>query len=88
MSDKIYCPKFVAAVMPRMVSMMGTLSQSDKASIDDAMLCDKEICGYFSKKHGVCALVAIADKAPLTVALDIPADIPGEEKDVEGWGNK
>lgn len=84
MSDKIYCPKFVAAVIPRMVSMLGTLSQSDKASIDDAMLCDKEICGYFSKKHNCCAIVAIADKPPLTVSLGIP----GDGEDVEGWGNK
>lgn len=76
--DKTYCPKFVAAMIPIL---------SDYGSVDaaeNAMICLKEDCGYFSKKHQCCAIVALADKPPLTVSLDIPAECG----DVEGWDNK
>jgi hypothetical protein len=79
MSEKIYCPKFVAAIMPRIVGI-GPLEVDEKDVIAKTMLCTKEECGYFSKKHNCCAIVAIAEKPPLTVALDIPL----EDSDVEG----
>lgn len=78
MTDKIYCPKFVAATTPIL---------SDYGSVDaaeNAMICLKDDCGYFSKKHQCCAIVALADKPPLTVSLDIPTECG----DVEGRDNK
>lgn len=87
MSENLYCPKYVAALLPTM-PLSGTYGADLTKKLDDWMACKKEECGFFSKKHGVCALVAIADKAPLTVALGITDDIPSEGTDIVGWDNK
>jgi hypothetical protein len=83
MTEKLYCPKFIAALLPTL-PLSTPYSDSLAKKLDDWMACRKEECGFFSKKHGACSMVAIADKAPLTVALDIPY----EGTDVEGWDNK
>jgi len=83
MSKKIYCPRFIAALLPT-ISEVPVLSEAQQKNASESMQCIKEECGFFSKKHGVCAVVAIADKPPLTVALDIPVD----GSDVVGWDNK
>ena len=85
MSDdnKIYCPKFIAALLPKMIDNKELVYKQIENAVD-SFSCLKDECGHFSKKHGVCAIVALADKPPLTVALDVT----NEGSDVEGWGNK
>jgi len=83
MTDKIYCPKFIAALLPTIVDN-DELVYTQLRNAVDSLSCLKDECGHFSKKHGVCAIVALAEKPPLTVALDIPAECG----DVEGWDHK
>ena len=81
--NKLYCPRFIAALLPKIIDN-DELVYKQIANAVDAVSCLKSECGFFSKKHNCCAIVAIADKPPLTVALDIPAECG----DVEGWDNK
>ena len=84
MSDnKLYCPRFIAALLPKIINN-DELVYKQIANAVDALTCLKSECGFFSKKHQCCAIVAIADKPPLTVALDVKDD----GSDVEGWDNK
>lgn len=81
--NKIYCPKIIAALLPT-IAENPILTDEHANVVSEGMRCLKDECGYFSKKHNCCAIVAIADKPPLTVALDIPEECG----DVEGWDNK
>ena len=85
--DKIYCPDFVKESIPLLqkYSLNGVpIEDETRSMLDEMTLCIGTKCGKFSRKYGVCAIVALADKPPLTVTLDVPAECG----DVEGWDNK
>jgi hypothetical protein len=87
MSEKIYCPDLVKEFIPLLQKFILSGIPIDKKTtsrLDDMTLCMGSECGKFSRQHGICAIVALADKPPLTVALDIPA----EGTYVEGCDNK
>lgn len=87
MTEKVYCPDFATASIPLLQKYVLNgvpIEDETRTMLDEMTLCIGERCGKFSRKHGVCSIVALAEKPPLTVALDIPS----EGTDVEGWDNK
>jgi len=85
--DKIYCPDLVKESLPLLQKFILSgvmLDVKTSSRLDEMTLCMGSECGKFSRKHGMCSIVALADKPPLTVTLDIPS----EGTDVVGWDNK
>lgn len=85
--DKMYCPDFVKEsihILQKFALNGVSIDDKTKSQLDEMTRCIGAECGKFSRKHGMCSIVAIADKPPLTVALNIPTEF----EDVAGWCNK